>query len=196
VKYPVCSSDCKTWNIQPPHRERKRKKKRMSLLYRLPLRRFSFADIAKAFPRFNEPRGSRQRVDRRKSTGEKREEKRKSHGRSLPRVTKNTPVEYRLTTVRSTGYFVLSWKSNVFRCARCVLGTTYTNTEPLFYRPTTRLIYSGDNSTPRKHYFWPRRSQISSHRAWRVLVSKTRARLFVSARKSDKKSKSTTRKGR
>jgi len=121
VKYPVCSSDCKTWNIQPPHRERKRKKKRMSLLYRLPLRRFSFADIAKAFPRFNEPRGSRQRVDRRKSTGEKREEKRKSHGRSLPRVTKNTPVEYRLTTVRSTGYFVLSWKSNVFRCARCVL---------------------------------------------------------------------------
>jgi len=70
---------------------------------------------------------------------EKNEKKKwKSHGRSLPCATKNTPVEYRLTTVRSTGYFILSWKSNVSRCIRCVLGTTYE------YRAA---VLSSDNET-------------------------------------------------
>lgn len=110
--------------------EREKKTERTILWYCLPLRRFSFADTAEAFPRLNEPRASCRhvdRADRRKSAGEKTRERKKRAKEpcsELPCATKNTPaMEYRLTTARSAGYFVLSWKSNVHRCARCVLGT-------------------------------------------------------------------------
>lgn len=161
--------------------EREKKTERTILLYCLPLRRFSFADTAEAFPRLNEPRASCRHVDhadRRKFAGEKNERERKrgrkSHAQSC-HVLLKIHQRWNIVWRRPGRPDISSCRGN--RTSIDALDASweraFTNTKPLFYCPTTRLIYSGDNSAPRKRYFWPRWSPY----VFPLCVSSRRPRL-------------------
>lgn len=132
VKYPVCNSDCKTWwkYAAASSRERKRRSEQFFCTA------CHFAGFHSQIPRrhFLDSMSREQPADMsiapivanlQEKKREREEKRAKEPCSELPCATKNTPaMEYRLTTARSAGYFVLSWKSNVHRCARCVLGTS------------------------------------------------------------------------
>lgn len=167
----------------------------MALLYRLPLRRFLLVDTVEKFPRLNEPRGSCRRdvsimwssqIYERKT----RERAKESHAQSY-HATKNTPVlEYVSFDDTSTGYFALSWKSNV---SLCVLGQRARILCRCFI-VRQRDWYIAKTILPRGNVI-SETTEVPQYLV--ILFPKKHARLFLTSReKCDKNSGSTMREGR